>query len=367
MMTSESKNLRCRACTATPDSLTGAGTLFLSTQVPHIMSPLCVGLRHHPRWSSERDGSLIAVAIKDGDLPDLLHLVKEIAGAEGEKIVRTVFVGEGGHLDRHKAFQAMSLREMLGQVESPWLLSMLEDKRLTSFFQPIVYGDDPSKVFGYECLVRGRELDGSLVGAYPIISAAERANVFMQFDLASRMSAIETAARNGITERVFINFSPNSIYNPEVCLKSTVALIDELGLRREQVVFEVVESDNVEISHLKHILATYRKLGFQTALDDLGAGYSGLNRIHILQPDFIKLDIELIRDVDHDPYKAVLTAKLLEMGNQLGVRTLAEGVETEAELNWLVDHGAEFIQGYYIAKPQAEPWTAARPLLRQVG
>jgi EAL domain-containing protein (putative c-di-GMP-specific phosphodiesterase class I) len=91
------------------------------------------------------------------------------------------------------------------------------------------------------------------------------------------------------------------------------------------------------------------------ALDDLGAGFSSLNLIHQLRPDFIKLDMDLVRNVHQDPYKAVITEKLLEIAQSLNIRTIAEGIECQEELTWVRTHGATFVQGYLIAKPAALP------------
>lgn len=120
----------------------------------------------------------------------------------------------------------------------------------------------------------------------------------------------------------------------------------------------MVESDNPQdLAHLRAVLQYYRDAGFLVALDDLGSGYSGLNLLHQLRPDFIKLDMELIRDVHHDLYKASITAKLLEIAQNLNIQTVAEGIECIEELTWLRNHGATFAQGYLIAKPAAVPVT----------
>lgn len=87
----------------------------------------------------------------------------------------------------------------------------------------------------------------------------------------------------------------------------------------------------------------------------MGAGYSSLNLIHLLRPDVLKLDMELVRNVDQDPYKARIAANLLTVATSLSIDALAEGIETEGELAWVRDHGAKFVQGYLIAKPAPVP------------
>lgn len=107
----------------------------------------------------------------------------------------------------------------------------------------------------------------------------------------------------------------------------------------------------------REVLQYYRDAGFLVALDDLGSGYSSLNLLHQLRPDFIKLDMELIRNVHQDLYKASITEKLLEIAQKLDIKTVAEGIECIEELNWLRERGATFAQGYLIAKPNAVPVT----------
>lgn len=121
---------------------------------------------------------------------------------------------------------------------------------------------------------------------------------------------------------------------------------------RDRVVFEVTEADRYEDTlRLQQVLNAYRRAGFRVALDDLGAGWSTLNLVHRLLPDFIKLDRELIRGVQDHPVKALIAAKLLEIGRGMGIGTIVEGIEEEAELSWVRDHGADFVQGFLMGEP----------------
>jgi EAL domain-containing protein (putative c-di-GMP-specific phosphodiesterase class I) len=99
----------------------------------------------------------------------------------------------------------------------------------------------------------------------------------------------------------------------------------------------------------------YRNAGFKVALDDLGSGYGSLKLLSRLKPDFVKLDIDLIRGVDHDAYKAAIAGTIFELARKLGVATVAEGIETEAEWAWVRDHGADYAQGFFIARPGSPP------------
>ncbi|MDF2440969.1 MAG: hypothetical protein JWN98_1953, partial [Abditibacteriota bacterium] len=210
------------------------------------------------------------------------------------------------------------------------------------------------------CLLRGIEAhadaDTPLVPPYRIFDVARGAGLLFHVDLAARRAAIRQASRHGIDCRIFINFTPTAIYDPVNCLRSTVLLVHELGLHPEQIVFEVIESELVtDVDHLNTILDYYRNSGFGVALDDLGSGYSSLNLLARLRPDYIKLDRELITDVVNDPFKAMIARKLLEAAQELKIQTIAEGIETQDEADWLREQGANYMQGYFIARPAAKP------------
>ncbi|HEY9898222.1 MAG TPA: EAL domain-containing protein [Pantanalinema sp.] len=256
-----------------------------------------------------------------------------------------------------------SLKDLITRSLSGWLLDLLLEERLTSHFQPIVHAADTSNIFAHEALMRGIEPDGRLAFPNQILALARRADLIDQLDLLARRTAIREARRYGIDRHVFINFNPGGIDDPAVSLRSTVQAVDEAQIPREHVVFELVESDHTrDLAHLKAIVSYWRDAGFSVALDDLGAGHSTLNLLHQLRPDYVKLDMALIRDVHLDPYKALITGKILEIAQQLGIQTVAEGVEVIEELEWIREHGATFVQGYLIARPTLPP-VVATPLI----
>ncbi|MDF5711594.1 MAG: EAL domain-containing protein [Nostoc sp. S4] len=251
-----------------------------------------------------------------------------------------------------------SLQRFIKFSQSDWLVEMLASERFTSHFQPIVSIQDTSQIYGYESLFRGLDEQGNLVLPEPILELASEAGLLPQLDRVARLNTIKQFSRHQVSGRIFINFAPTALYDPVYCLRSTVEAIDRAGIEHHRVVFEVVESDNPQdLAHLKAVIEYYRDTGFLVALDDLGSGYSSLNLLHQLRPDFIKLDMQLIRDVHQDLYKASITEKLLEITQKLNIQTVAEGIECIEELNWLRERGATFAQGYLIAKPNAVPTT----------
>ncbi|MDX1739034.1 MAG: EAL domain-containing protein, partial [Alphaproteobacteria bacterium] len=106
-----------------------------------------------------------------------------------------------------------------------------------------------------------------------------------------------------------------------------------------------------DLAHLKGILAFYKNAGFGVALDDIGSGYSGLNMLHEMRPNYAKLDMDLIRNIDKDTYKQNIVRNLIDIAKNNNILTISEGIETEAEANWMHDAGTDFMQGYYFGRP----------------
>lgn len=216
-------------------------------------------------------------------------------------------------------------------------------------FQPIVDTRN-REVFAYEALVRG--LDGS--GAAEVLSQVSDENRY-QFDQACRVKAVQLAAELGISCHVSINFLPNAVYEPATCIRATLEAAHKYQFPINRVIFEITENERVvDKDHLKRIVHEYRRQGFKTSIDDFGAGYSGLNLLAEFQPDIIKIDMELVRDIDSNPVRHAILQGILGVCKTLSIETIAEGVETFAEYRTLRDLGVYYFQGYLFAKPAFE-------------
>lgn len=219
----------------------------------------------------------------------------------------------------------------------------------TMAFQPIV-DLNKQEVFGYEALARG--LNGE--SAFSVISQVNDRNRYV-FDQQCRVKAISLAAKLGITQMLSINFLPNAVYQPKRCIRTTLEEAKRVGFPTSKIMFEVTEVEKVvDHDHLKGIFDYYKEQGFTVALDDFGAGFSGLNLLADLNPNIVKLDMALIRDVDSIRNKQIIVSNIVRMLNELKCRVIAEGVETNAELNCLRIMGIELFQGYLFAKPAFE-------------
>lgn len=220
-------------------------------------------------------------------------------------------------------------------------------------FQPIV-DIRRRTVYAYEALVRGNEGQG----AGWVLEQVNNGNRY-RFDQSCRVKAIELAASLGLLDRpdckLHINFLPNAVYRPETCIRATLEAAKEAGMPTERLVFEVTEGEQVQDeAHLQGIFTEYRRQGFLTAIDDFGAGYSGLNLLANYQPDIIKLDMALTRGIGHDRVRRSIVSGVLLVCRELGIRPIAEGVETREELDALADLGIELVQGYLLGRPEFE-------------
>ena len=224
---------------------------------------------------------------------------------------------------------------------------------LTMAFQPIV-NVATRTVVAYEALVRGR--DGA--GAGQVMSRVNDSNRYA-FDQQCRVKAIELAARLGIAARgarLSVNFMPGAVYSPAACIQKTLQAAREFNFPLDAIVFEITEGEQVrDTAHITSIAKEYAKHGFTLALDDFGAGYSGLNLFASLNTiGILKLDGSLVRNIDTDPRAERIVATIAELCRGLGTIVLAECIETVAEYEVLRRCGIEWMQGYLFAKPGFE-------------
>ncbi|MHC8404770.1 MULTISPECIES: S6 modification regulatory phosphodiesterase RimA [unclassified Pseudomonas] len=223
-------------------------------------------------------------------------------------------------------------------------------------YQPIVDVRDRS-IFANEALVRG--LAGE--GAFSVLDQVTDENRY-RFDQLCRIRAIEGAATINMQTHLSINFMPSAVYRPELCIRSTLEAAKKYDFPVERLIFETLESDHVDnYRHLTNILREYREFGFKTAIDDFGAGYSGLNLLADFQPDLIKIDMALIRDIDRDRVRQAIVRGIVTMCAELNVTVIAEGIESAGERDFLADCGIFLMQGYWFAKPAFKALAQVQP------
>jgi EAL domain-containing protein (putative c-di-GMP-specific phosphodiesterase class I) len=241
--------------------------------------------------------------------------------------------------------------------------SACKDGRALSFdfsmaFQPIVDVEQRC-VYAYEALVRG--LDGQ--GAGFVLAQVNDENRYA-FDQNCRVRAITLASQLNLAATgalLSINFMPGAVYSPKACLQLTLRTAERLGFPCDKLIFEVTEQEQlVEPAHLRAIVQEYRRHGFKIAIDDFGAGYSGLSLLADFPSDVLKLDMQLTRNLHQRPRALEIIRNLVRLAAGLGSRLVAEGVETEEEFHAIRDCGVTLMQGYLFAKPAFESLPEAR-------
>lgn len=211
-------------------------------------------------------------------------------------------------------------------------------------FQPIV--DIRNKtIFAHEALVRGPNGEA----AYSVLQQVDNP---YRFDQACRIKAVKTASEIQLLNLLSINFMPNAVYKPELCIRTTLEAAKQYHFPTENIIFEFNEQDLVQdTSHIYNIVTEYKKMGFKTALDDFGAGYAGLNFLANFQPDLVKLDMSLLRNIDQSKPRQAIVKAATRMCEELNIKVIAEGVETIAEKDVLASYSIDLFQGYLFCKP----------------
>ena len=210
-------------------------------------------------------------------------------------------------------------------------------------YQPIVHAAD-GKLFGYEALLRASEPKLPHPGA--ILDAAERLDRLPELGRAVRTAAAAPMAQ-APGAALFVNLHPRDLAD-----ETLFSAESPLARIAPNVILEITERASLdEVSDVRDRVARLRELGFRLAVDDLGAGYAGLTSFATLEPEVIKLDMSLVRDVDTNLVKRRVVAQMTTLAHDLGVLVVAEGVETLAERNMLVSLGCDLLQGYLLAKP----------------
>ncbi|WP_394242163.1 EAL domain-containing protein [Halopseudomonas laoshanensis] len=219
------------------------------------------------------------------------------------------------------------------------------------FFQPLI-DTATGRIAGYEALARLRDEQGQIVSAGPLFTdPGVDPDDLLDLDRTIRRMALE-AFRDNPDGFISINISPLwvSRLEPGKPLPS-LQLLEEIGLPPEQVVFEITELQG-DLQELKEAVRRYREAGIRIAIDDFGAGYSMLDRVLALEPDILKLDIQLFRQAASGNGNSGDFVKALAlMAEKSGCWIIAEGVETEQELHFALECGARYVQGHLFARP----------------
>lgn len=233
---------------------------------------------------------------------------------------------------------------------------MIAHHKIRTVYQPIVELSSRTTL-GYEALSRADATDAEKLGIHLFV-AASRAELDGELDQACRTLSIHRRPTLAESQKLFINCLPATFYEPRRELDLLLDVWQKAGLKPEQLVFEVTESITYEQAlRVLPVIRNLRARGYQFALDDVGTGAANLRLLADLEPDFIKMDIALTTGIAHSSRKQALASYLLELAQRSNARLIAEGIETEDDLNILLELGVELGQGFLLGRPApTENW-----------
>jgi diguanylate cyclase (GGDEF)-like protein len=241
------------------------------------------------------------------------------------------------------------------------LMELVREGRISTLFQPIV---DPRSrgVCGFEALTRGPS-DSWLHSPQNLFEAARRGGVKLQLDFLCIQSAFRRFVASRVAGKLFVNVSPDTVYDEPQFASRFLEYAESAGMPPDRCVIELTEESLLDdYARLRSTLQRLREAGCAIAIDDLGAGSSGLRTWSELKPDYVKIDRYFVSGIDQDATKLEFVRSILDMGRAMGCRVIAEGVETERECRELVDLGVDRLQGHLFGRPGLQPMAVLQQL-----
>lgn len=235
-----------------------------------------------------------------------------------------------------------------------WLQKIVDNDLLGAVFQPLI-NFRSGEIFGFEGLVRGPAAS-PLHMPVALFRAAEACGMCIELEYAAQKAVLTQFARLGRPGKLFVNISPEGFCHQSVRFGELLALVRNLGLAPDRIVIELTENrPTADFRHMRDALLAYRRAGFQIALDDLGEGFASLRLWSELKPDYVKIDMHFVQGINLDPLKLQFLKAIQQIAQSEGSQVIAEGIETQVELRIVRDLGISLGQGYFIARPSANP------------
>ncbi|HEY5562456.1 MAG TPA: GGDEF domain-containing protein [Clostridiaceae bacterium] len=230
------------------------------------------------------------------------------------------------------------------------LNDILENGYIVTVFQPIVSLGDGT-IIGYEALSRGPE-NSRFHFPDMLFAAAEKYNLIWELEALCRKKAMEKSYFIGREEFLFLNIDP-LIFNDEKFIKGfTKKFLEKYNISPESIIFEITEKTAIkDYKSYKNALKGYIEQGYKIAIDDTGSGYSGLKMLSQTKPNYVKIDIDLIRDIHKDSFNQALIKSFVTLSETTNMLLIAEGIENELELYKLMELGVYAGQGFFIQRP----------------
>lgn len=232
-------------------------------------------------------------------------------------------------------------------------MDILNHGNIKTVFQPIVSLKDGS-VLGYEALSRGPR-ESILESPAKLFDIARMYGKVWELEFLCRIKALENAVKTIPDACIFLNVDPATINDDKFRKGFTKEFLNKYGISPQNIIFEITEKNAVsDFNTFRKTIDNYKDQGYKIAIDDTGSGYSGLTMISEIRPHFIKLDMNLIRNIDKNGLKKALIKTFYDFCLITDIKLIAEGIETVSELNALLDIGIDYGQGFLIQKPESD-------------
>lgn len=236
------------------------------------------------------------------------------------------------------------------------LTQIIEHRQLIPNFQPVI-SMTTGEIFAYEGLIRGPS-SSSLHSPLSLFRAAGQFGLLLEVERLCRQVTLEAFMRQKLRGKLFLNVSPECLLDSNFKNGETLDYMRSLGLEPQRVVIELTENQpTYDYSLLLEAVRHYRSMGLEIAIDDLGEGFSSLRLWFELRPEYVKVDRHFIQNINQDPIKLQFVRSIQQIAENSNTQIIAEGIETHAEFMIVKDLGVLFGQGYYIARPNANPAT----------
>ena len=240
-------------------------------------------------------------------------------------------------------------------AEREELTRLMATEAVDVVFQP-VFDLHKRSIKGYEALSRG-PANSPLHRPDQLFAVAQACGSLSELELICRKRAIHRFVELKLDGKLFLNVSPQVLLDNQHPRGETMVLLEQLGLSADRLVIEITENQKVDETLLKQAVQYYRRLGFTIAIDDLGAGHSGLRQWSELMPDIVKIDRYFVHNCHQDVVKREFLKFILSLAKVTNAQVIAEGIEQPAELRLLASLGVTLTQGYLLQRPTPLPAT----------
>ena len=241
-------------------------------------------------------------------------------------------------------------------------------KQIKTVFQPII-SLKSGFVLGYEALSR-ITCESEFENLETLFATARKYNRLWDLELLCRTTALENAYKFILppyNKKLFINVNPNIMHDINFKKGFTRDFLRQYNISPQNIIFEITERNVIDdLIGFSSTISHYKSQDYKIAIDDVGAGYSGLNLISDVNPHYIKLDMNLIRNINTDNLKSALVKGMLEFSKASNNKIIAEGIETYEELETLIKLGVKYGQGYYIQKPHDNILEINRDIMKSI-